>query len=306
MSIFTVLMAGSLLIYSVIPSIPVILIFRGLHGVAFGISSTASLVLVSECVTERRMGEAISYYGVMSVASMAIGPGLGIMLSEQLGYQVCMLIGTVIQFIAAAAALTFPYQRPAKPAGNSHLSLKRLIEPKLLDLSGMNAAFTMMNGVVSTFLVVYATQQAITGVSWHFTLNAVVLIASRILLAKKMNTWTLRQNLVPAFVCGILSLLLIGRADTLLWLLIAAVFKAVAQGLSQPALQTKAFQSVPYSQRGIASSTMYIGGDLGQAVGPMLGGAIAGVAGYGNMYLICTLPLAAAFLYFIFSKRNKL
>ena len=53
---FTILMTVSLLIYSVIPSVPVILLFRGLHGVAFGISSTASLVLVSESAPEERMG----------------------------------------------------------------------------------------------------------------------------------------------------------------------------------------------------------------------------------------------------------
>lgn len=97
---FTILMTVSLLIYSVIPSVPVILLFRGLHGVAFGISSTASLVLVSESAPEERMGEAISYYGLMSVASMAIGPSLGIWLSAQAGYQVCMLAGTVMLAIA--------------------------------------------------------------------------------------------------------------------------------------------------------------------------------------------------------------
>lgn len=97
---FTILMTVSLLIYSVIPSIPVILLFRGIHGVAFGISSTASLVLVSESAPEERMGEAISYYGLMSVASMAIGPSLGIWLSAQAGYQACMLVGTLMLAIA--------------------------------------------------------------------------------------------------------------------------------------------------------------------------------------------------------------
>ena len=58
----------------------------------------------------------------------------------------------------------------------------------------------MMNGVVSTFLVVYAAQKAIEGVSWHFTVNAVIVILSRVFLAKKMNLWTLRQNLFPAFI----------------------------------------------------------------------------------------------------------
>ena len=53
-------------------------------------------------------------------------------------------------------------------------------------------------------------------------------------------------------------------------LILAGCTKAIAQGMSQPALQTEALRSVPSEKRGLASSTMYIGGDLGQAVGPIL------------------------------------
>lgn len=306
MSGFTVLMAVSLLLYSVVPSVPVILIFRGIHGIAFGISSTASLVLVSESVPESRMGEGISYYGVMSVASMAIGPGLGITISETLGYQACMLVSTAILFIASAATILFPYEyHKQENAVPKKLSLNQFVEPKLFGLSGINASFTMMNGVVSTFLVVFAAERGIEGVSWHFTVNAVILILSRIFMAKRMNSWSLKQNLYPAFFCGITTLVLISGANALWVLLLAAVLKAFAQGMSQPALQTSGLQMLPPQRRGVASCTLYIGGDLGQAVGPMLGGAIAQRAGYGNMYWICALPIAAALVYFFFSERKK-
>lgn len=315
---FTIAMTVSLLIYAVVPSIPMIMIFRGLHGVAFGISSTAGLVLVTESAAESRMGEAISYYSVMSVASMAIGPGLGIWVSDLFGHQACMLAGTALLALASLAILVFPYQRPAlaeaeeagrqkmgSEAAGGQKGIRSLVDVSLIDLSCMNASFTMLNGIVSTFLVTYAAQKAIDGVSVHFTLNAILLIVLRILLAKQMNTWPLRKSLIPAFITGILTLVVIGTAGSLALLLVAACFKAVAQGLGQPVLQTEAMRSVPPSKRGIASSTMYIGGDLGQAVGPMIGGAIADVTGYGNMFLLCALPLLAAFLYFIFSKRNR-
>lgn len=311
MSGFTMLMAVSLLLYSLVPNIFVILLFRGIHGIAFGISSTASLVLVSESVPEARLGEAVSYYGVMSVASMAVGPGIGIWLSESVGYQCCLLISTSILFLAGAATVLFPYEykRPAvREKGRQQKarpSFGQFVEPGLLGLSAVNAAFTMMNGVVSAFLVVFAAQQGIERVSWHFTLNAAVLILSRIVLARRMNAWTLKQNLYPAFVCGILALLLIGGADTLQMLLGAAVIKAVAQGMSQPAIQTEGLRMVEPERRGVASSTIYIGGDLGQAVGPMLGGAAAQHVGYGNMYWLCAVPLAAAWMYFWISERKK-
>ena len=206
MSGFTMLMAVSLFLYSLVPNMFVILFFRGIHGIAFGISSTASLVLVSESVPEARLGEAVSYYGVMSVSSMAVGPGIGIWLSETLGYQYCLLISTAVLFLAGIATVLFPYEYTQGGSCNLHtgstggthpamaprvsraevpdrgkretrwLSFGQFVEPKLLGLAGVNAAFTMMNGVVSAFLVVFAMQQGIEGVSWHFTLNAAVLI----------------------------------------------------------------------------------------------------------------------------------
>lgn len=308
---FTMLMGVSLLIYSVVPNVFLILIFRGIHGIAFGISSTASLVLVSESVPESRLGEAVSYYGVMSVASMAIGPGIGIWLCETLGYQCCLLISTAVLFLAGFATAVFPYEyeRSDAAAGKGQekrsLSFGRFIEPKLIGLSMVNAAFTMMNGVVSTFLVAFAEQKGIEGVSWHFTLNAVVLIVSRIVLAQKMNTWSLKQNLYPAFLCGIISLIMISRADALWILLAAAVAKAYAQGMSQPAIQTEGLRMVKIDDRGVASSTLYIGGDLGQAVGPILGGMAAQNVGYSTMYWMCAIPLAAAWLYFFVKERRN-
>ena len=341
---FTILMTLSLLIYSVIPSVPVILLFRGLHGVAFGISSTASLVLVSESAPEDRMGEAISYYGLMSVASMAIGPSLGIWLSEQAGYRVCMLVGTLMLAIASGAAVLFPYTRPERAtestagnldsrkigkcneredrtgsfvrntdassdslkgtAGKKGFKMPPIAEKSLIGLSGINASFTMMNGVVSTFLVVFAAERGIGNVQVHFTVNAIVLLVTRIALAKKLNEWTLGQNLYPAFVCGVTTLLMIGNARSFAILVLAGCTKAIAQGMSQPALQTEALKSVPAEKRGLASSTMYIGGDLGQAVGPILGGVVAQQAGYGNMYMLSAIPIAVAWVYFVLRERK--
>ncbi len=311
LSWFTLVMAVSQLVYSVIPSIPAVLVFRGIHGIGFGISSTAGLVLVSECVPERRMGEAVSYYGVMSVVTMAAGPGLGIWLSGTAGYRSCMLISSCMLFCAFAATVLFPY-RYGRGTQKKREALKRqktfsaasLVETKLIGLTCVNASFTMLNGVVSAFLVVSMAERGIEGVSWHFTVNAAVLIFSRIAMAKLVNRWSLAKNLYPAYLCGILSLLLISGTRSLTVLVIAGAVKAFAQGMSQPALQTEALRTVPPKRRGVACSTMYIGGDLGQALGPMIGGMIAQNAGYVRMYLFFILPLAATLLYFIFRERK--
>lgn len=305
MSLFTFIMAFSLLIYSIIPNVYVIMLFRGIHGIAFGISSTASLVLVSECAPKDRMAEAVSYFSIMSVATMAVGPSLGIIISERMGYQACMLASTLVLFAAAAATVSFPYAYEKKEAEEkTGFSAGNLVETKLIGLTCVNASFTMMNGMVSAFLVVFALERGIEGVSWHFTLNALVLILSRIVLAKRMGRWSLAKNLYPAFACAILGLWTISAAYSLSFLLIAAVLKAFGSGMSQPVLQTEALRIVPPHRRGVACSTMYIGGDLGQAIGPMLGGVVAEHTGYGNMFLWCIAPLAVCLIYFILRERR--
>ncbi len=100
---FTILMTIYRFAYMVITNIAVIMNFRGIYGIAFGTYSTTRLVLASESESEFRLGEGISYYGVMSDVSIAIGHGLGISLSETVGYQACVLISAMILAIASMA-----------------------------------------------------------------------------------------------------------------------------------------------------------------------------------------------------------
>ena len=299
---FTAVMALSLLIYSLIPDITAIEIFRTLHGIAFGFSSTASLVLVSEVVAPARMAEAISYYSVMSVASMTVGPSLGVWISEAMGYRACLLAGVVILAAAFVLAAMAPYERPVK---KRRTHSRRLIEPGILDLSLENASFTFMNGVVAAFIVEYALQEGIAGISLYFVVNALALVASRVLLSKRMNVWSLKQVLLPAYATAILSLVLLSRAGSLPVLIAAAVLKAVGQGMSMPALQSEAFRSVPDERRGTASGTIYIGGDAGQAFGPAAGGLLAAACGMRRMFLISAVPMVLTLILFLAGPRSR-
>jgi MFS family permease len=60
----TLLMGVSFAGYAIAPNIVVMLFFRILHGMAFGINGTAILVLISEVLPEKRLGEGIGYFGL--------------------------------------------------------------------------------------------------------------------------------------------------------------------------------------------------------------------------------------------------
>lgn len=107
-----------------------------------------------------------------------------------------------------------------------------LVEPGGIGLSAVNAAFTMIQGIISAFLLPMALEKGIGGAGIHFTVSAVVLVAARALMAEYMNRISLAQNLYPAFVCGVLTLVLVGRADAQWFLIAAAVMKAFSHGMS--------------------------------------------------------------------------
>ena len=59
----------------------------------------------------------------------------------------------------------------------------------------------------------------------------------------------------------------------------------------------------------MATSTYYLGGDVGQGIGPMIGGFIlaqvAGNAGYQLMFWFCAAIMLIAMVYFFFFLRKE-
>ena len=71
----------------------------------------------------------------------------------------------------------------------------------------------------------------------------------------------------------------------------AAFISAFGYGACQPALNALSMRMVPNDKRGAASCTNYIGTDLGQLLGPTLGGFIVSIVGYSAMWSVMTVSM---------------
>lgn len=304
--VFTGVMALSLLVYALVDVVWVLLVFRAVHGVAFGISSTASLAIVSDVVPESRLAEGINYYGLSQILAVALGPGLGVWMADRFGYRTCLLCGAFLVVAAAVAAALVPYPGHLRPPRKSAPRKPQYFERSVLPLSIVYCSYTIINGVVSAYLVALAAERGIAGASWHFTVNAVVLFLVRLLGGTRGNRGSLSRKLYFSAACFLASMLFVGFAHSLWPLLAAGALKAVGQGVGMPAVQTAALQSVPRDRRGVAGSTIYIGGDLGQTIGSVAGGYTAQQVGYGAMHILSAAPLLlASALYAVQSKRRR-
>jgi len=305
--IATVSIALCSLGYAFSGSIPFLVILRLLHGAAFGISSSATVVLVSRCLPETRMAEGIGYYGLGQVIAQVCGPSLGLYIKDHLGYDTLFCLIAALSLLAASLYLFLDYsEKDGLGKNRFSISFDKLIAVECLVYALVGGMFSLCNGVVNSFLLLAGEQRGIQGLGLFFSVSAAAIFVLRIVIGRFIDRadLTLVVNVSLAF--GAASMLLIGIAPSLALILAAAVMKAVGHSAAQISLQTACINKVSPLRTGVAVSTFYIGADIGQGFGPILGGEISYLFGYKAMFITyAVLMLAVLLLFSVYQRRRR-
>lgn len=87
------------LLYFVQSTITLLLITRLLHGISLGIASTAAATIVAYIIPMARRGEGIGYFSMSSTLATAIGPFVGLLLTQYTSFEViftiCLAVGLI-------------------------------------------------------------------------------------------------------------------------------------------------------------------------------------------------------------------
>ncbi len=307
----TVMLAVSTLGYGISTSTSMLLFFRILHGLAFSISGTASMSLGTAFIPHDRLGEGIGFLGIGFILSRAVGPNIGIVLLENYGYTSVFIAGFAIVALSAVMMLFIKYTHEKKESSKAtgkkfKLKLSDMIAKEILMITVVVGTISVMNGLISSFLVNLSDEKGIVGIGIYFTVNAVVLLLIRPFSGKLIDKKRLAFIAYPAFILAIIAALLIGFSTSLWTILLAAVLYAIGQGASQPAFQATCIKKLGRNRVGVATSTYYIGADIGNGLGPMIGGVIAGSFGFSSVYFFGAIILLAGMaLFFIYDKKEK-
>ncbi len=291
--------AAVLIGYGLARTALVFYVLRGFHGVAFGLTTTITMAFVMDYIPKDRVGEGMGYFGLGQSVAAAVGPWIGLTVAARYG-------GAAAFFTASAAVLAgagFACALRINPAPadlqkskieKSSLQLNRFIAAEALPYAVVTIALSAANGIETSYIASYADTLGIENIGWYFTLSAATLFGARLLLGrltdKKGFAWVLFPGTL--FIAAALMLLSLIRPENALPLFAAAaVIKACGVGALQPGIQAMCVQSVPAQRRGAASSTYYIGTDLGQGVSTMAAGPMISEMGYAPMFRLFTLPL---------------
>lgn len=271
-------------------NVPSLLASRLVQGAGLAFTTTTCLVLATDALPIERMGTGIGYYSLAQAACMAIGPSVGLYLSDMIGYPGTFMIGGGLMICAATAALrvgvTPSIRKPFRLAPGNMFAVEAFIPAIIL----MLLMLSYCN--INSFLVLYADDIGVgSQIGWFFTVYALTMLASRPLVGRLSDRYGIRKVLMPALVCFALAFIIIGSATSLWLFLIAAFVSAFGFGAAGPALQALCMKCVPPGRRGAGSSTIFIGFDIGNIAGPVIAGAVIGSVGYSQMWFIMLVPV---------------
>ncbi|NMA53072.1 MAG: MFS transporter, partial [Peptococcaceae bacterium] len=274
--------------------IPSLTAIRFLHGLAFGLVSTAISTMVADSLPIRHFGEGMGYFGLTTSLSMSLAPILGLFLTEKFDYQ-----GLFIA-VCLMAALAFFISLPVKDRHSQEIihpqddTRKKtdLFEKTALSPSVVMFFLAVVYGAVLLYAAVYASDIGVSGIGWFFTVTALMMMVSRPVSGRWTDNGGANSVILIGHCSILIAMLLIASTNNLAGFIFAGLLVGLGFGFCMPTLQALAVRFAEGNRRGAAVSTFFIFFDLGFGFGTVFWGHVAAWAGYRQMYLATLLPLA--------------
>ncbi len=186
-----VLIAGTLFFivtsasYLTAINLPLLITIRFLHGAAYGVASTATGTMVAQIIPEKRRGEGIGYYSMSQILATALGPLIGIMLSQRVDFNLIFLVTSAIA--AVSFGISFVISKPAVKASGREarraakgVGVSSFLEFTAIPISIIVLIVGFNYSSILTFMSLYSKELHLEeAASFFFVIYAVIVIISR-------------------------------------------------------------------------------------------------------------------------------
>lgn len=310
----SVMLGMAMLGLATVNNVGLMMLCRVLQGIGFAVNGTCCIAMATEYMPSDKLGEGIGYFGIANIISTAVAPMIGIELADRIGYKYTILVAGASVMTAAVFILFFKYYTYHSHESTGKVfcdackttKISDLISFDLIPLTIFVGVFSFANSVASNYLALICQEKEITAYSIYFTVNAVVMVLTRPVLGKVCDRRGISTVLYPAFLITSIAMLMIGAGNSIWLIYAAAILKALGQGSGQPALQTECLKQLGPKKRGLATSAFYVGSDVANGLGPVIGGIVVGGMGYSAIFYVSAIFLLTAFIgYFFYCKARK-
>lgn len=271
----------ALALHCVCVTIPALIAVRMATGLFFSVCTVANVAYSSAYIPKTRTGEGLGYVGLSTIIAQALGPMVGMKLQETGGYSLTFLVAGGFAFLCIFFLVILPYPAThSVGSGQKGLHLSDLFAAKFTLFMLMAFLFSSAGGLISTYLAIIADARQIADVTMYFTVFSILSVALRPITGRILDTKGIFCLIIPAFLgCG-LCMIFVGVGQALIMFLIASVFGAIGQGSGLPSIQAHCVKMVDKASAGVATSTIMIGQNVGNAIAPVIGSFFIGAFDY--------------------------
>jgi MFS family permease len=292
-------------LFAVAPAI--VLLFpalRVLQGLAYSLYFVANFTLVVDLVPAGRRGQALGVFGISGLVSTAIGPALGEVVAQRLGFRAFFAATAAVASLALLVSSRVsepPLRRPTGGAGFGGLLRDVLSAPARPMALGF--AFGLGLGVMFTFLPTYAQSLGVTRIGLFAVAYSVAAMTVRAAAGRLIDRAGRRAIILPALAIQALAALLLSPLAALArqaglsplpGLGLAGLLAGTAHGFLYPALSALVMDLAPEERRGRVIGVFSAFILSGNATGAMTFGYLARAFGYGPMFALLGVLLSGA------------
>lgn len=257
-----------------------LLILRFVHGISFGIITTATGTIVADTIPRSRRGAGMGYFAVANSLAIVAGPFIGLTLLQFVSFHTLFIVLNVLMTISIFCAFNVKIAQGVssteKVQKKVTLRLKDLIEVKTLPIALFTCLVGFIYASILSFITIYAAEIGLSAAaSYFFLIYAIFMVSFRPILGRAYDEKGPRFVLIPSMLFFAFGLMVLGFTSSTLLLLIAAAFIGLGYGTLLPGLQTLAIQSTDEDRSAYAMSTFYIFFDIGIATGAFVWGIVS-------------------------------
>ena len=279
-------------IYLLTYSIPLLLVGRFVHGFGLSCYTTASTAYIADIAPLRRRAEAVGVFAAAQAMGLIIGPAIGFMIVGASGFHRLFYFSGGLAFTAFFISIFARERRRPEEIKNRPWSIRTgILAIEALPLAWMALCMGMGFGAVNSFIAIFAQSRGFQNPGFYFMIQALALLISRIFTGRLADRYGRQIAIIPGFLVGALALVLLPFANGFSDFILSASLFGFGFGAAQPATMALLIDRVPSEQRGLASSTYYMGFDGGISIGSILLGVVSQRLGFSVMW-----PIAAGCL----------
>jgi len=278
-------------------SVRMLVAFRIIQGIGQAFTAPVCLTLAAGVVSSKKIASGIGILAVARGVATLSAPVIALKVSEMTSYHFSFLVAAVIEGLSMIAVLNIPISKSNKNDNQKfRISFSGLIAKEAIPAAMLQFFFMMSWSCVFAFLVVFGQERGLgSDVGFFNSAYGIMVFISAPFGGRLVDRFGYYM-LIPMMVLMSLSLWILSFSINMWILLTAAVVGAFGYGAAGPVARSIAMSVVPENRRGAASSTLFVASDIGQLLGPIIGGIIVAHFGYAVMFLIDPVWIAAAFI----------